>query len=264
MTHFLDADGRPRALVVMASARTGSNLLVRYLRQVPPVACFGEILKPRFLEKREWTRLASRLKLGAEAERLHGQDPTAFWELVIGTTLRKKQWAGAKAFYWHRRGDPVWDRFAEDDHRVIHLLRDSTLDSFVSLHVARASGAWKALADDPDGEEATKGGGDPQVKVPFDVAEYLEYRATMATDVAAARERYDRRGHYVELEYKQLNDHDHIEDMLESLFGQRIRVEETLQRQRKRPAIDYLSDPADAEPFEADTLSGGFAPAPSA
>ena len=48
--------------------------------------------------------------------------------------------------------------------------------------------------------------------------------------------------------------------LLLGLFGERIAVEETLRVQRGRPKLDYLLNPEAAEPFAADTISGGFAP----
>ena len=48
---FLTDDGEPRAFVIVSSARSGSNLLVAYLRQVARAACFGEILRENLQEK---------------------------------------------------------------------------------------------------------------------------------------------------------------------------------------------------------------------
>ena len=45
---FLTEAGAPRAFVVVSSARSGSNLLVSYLRQVARAACFGEIFRSQF------------------------------------------------------------------------------------------------------------------------------------------------------------------------------------------------------------------------
>jgi hypothetical protein len=48
--------------------------------------------------------------------------------------------------------------------------------------------------------------------------------------------------------------------LLERLFGERIDVTETLRRQRPRPKIEYVANPAEAEPFVTDSIQGGFAP----
>jgi hypothetical protein len=249
---FLTAEGEPRAFVIVSSARSGSNLLVGYLRQVPQAACFGEILRPDFVAKAGWQKLVERLDLPASARDLHGADVTSFWELILAQGLRRRRWLGAKVFYYHRRGDAVWDRFGEPDHRVIHLWRDATFDQYVSRLLAVASGEWKAASGDEE---------DLPPVVGFDVADYLRYREALRADVVATRERYGGSDRYVEIEYAQLLDDAFVEAWLYDLFGERIDVEETLRRQHGRPKIEYLRDAAIAQPFIADSISRGFADA---
>ena len=259
MSHarFLTDEGEPRAFVIVSSARSGSNLLVTYLRQVSRAACFGEILLERFPERAGWDRLVKRLDLPADARRLAREDATAFWELFLTQGLRRRRWVGAKAFYYHRRGDPLWERFAAQDHRVFHLWRDATFDQYVSRALARESGEWKA------GEERARTGEVPRVdgepRVEFDRQEYLAYRQTLRADIEATRERYGGTDRYVELEYRHLTDLAFVAELLERLFGERIDVREGLRRQRGRPKIEYLTNPADAAPFVADSIREGFA-----
>lgn len=268
---FLDEAGRPRAFVIVSSARSGSNLLVSYLRQVSRAACFGEILRGEFPGKEGWDRLVTRLDLPPEASALHRSDLTAFWELFLSRALQRRHWAGAKVFYYHREADPVWTRFAAADHRVIHLWRDATLEQYVSRLLAVESGEWKSAgggtgsqpggtAGDQRGRET--GGGAPsssgEPRVAFDRVEYLRYRAGLREGFERTRARYGGSDHYVELEYRQLSDHELMERLFEQVFGERIAVEETLRRQRGRPKLDYLVNPVDAEPFVADSLSAGF------
>ncbi len=212
-------------------------------------ACFGEILLERFPERAGWDKLVKRLDLPADARRLAHDDATAYWELFLSHGLRRRRWIGAKAFYYHRRGDPVWDRFAAEDHRVIHLWRDATFDQYVSRALARESGEWKAGAE----------GGARDPRVSFDRDDYLRYRETLRADIEATRARYAGTDRYVELEYRQLTDHAFVEDLLERLFGERLDVREGLRRQRGRPKVEYLTNPAAAEPFVADSIRGGFA-----
>ena len=247
---FLTEAGEPRAFVIVSSARSGSNLLVTYLRQVSRAACFGEILLERFPERGGWDKLVKRLDLPPHAQRLAGEDATAFWELFLTQGLRRRRWLGAKVFYYHRRGDPVWDRFAAEDHRVIHLWRDATFDQYVSRALARESGEWKA---------ADGAGGQSDPRVTFDRDEYLRYRETLRSDIQATRTRYGTSERYVELEYRRLTDHAFVAELLEGLFGERLDVREGLRRQRGRPKIEYLTNPGEAEPFVADSIRDGFA-----
>jgi hypothetical protein len=257
---FLTAEGEPRAFVIVSSARSGSNLLVGYLRQVQQAACLGEILRSDFPDRPGWDRLVERLDLPAEARELHGADLTAFWELVLSRGLRRRRWLGAKAFYYHRRGDPIWDRFGALDHRVIHLWRDATFDQYVSRLLALASGEWKSPRDAGGGRAAAarqEEAGTPLVT--FDRGDYLAYREALRGDIAATRARYGSSDGYVEVEYRQLLDHAHVEGLLETLFGTRIDVSETLQRQRSRPKLEYLANPKDGEPYAADSVERGLA-----
>jgi LPS sulfotransferase NodH len=248
---FLGDEGEPRAFVIVSSARSGSNLLVSYLRQIPRAACFGEILRSDFPDMPGWDKLVRRLDMPPGSRQLHARDLTAFWESFLSRGLRRRRWFGAKAFYYHRRGDAIWDRFEADDHRVIHLWRDATFDQYVSRLLAVATGQWKAR--DGGGED------EAEPRVTFDRDDYLRYRSELSTDIEAARARYGASDGYVEIEYGQLTDHAFMSDLLEGLFGERPDIEEVLRLQRGRPKLEYLANPADAEAFAADSIRGGFA-----
>jgi hypothetical protein len=246
---FLTDDGAPRAFVVVSSARSGSNLLVSYLRQVAGAACFGEIFRGEFPHKPGWDKLARRLELPASARELHRADLTAYWELVLSQALRQRRWAGAKIFYYHREENALWSRFEAADHRVLHLWRDSTFDQYVSRLLAVDSGEWKA------------GDGSAESRVTFDRDDYLRYRESTRLGLERARERFGGSERFVDIEYRQLSDRRFVEDLLLRLFGEPIAVEETLRRQRGQDKIAYLRNPAAAAPFADDSISGGFAPA---
>ena len=246
---FLTDEGAPRAFVIVSSARSGSNLLVSYLRQVHEAACFGEIFRGEFPDKPGWDKLAKRLDLPASARELHRSDPTAFWELVLAQGLRRRRWLGAKIFYYHREDNALWSRFEAADHRVLHLWRDSTFDQYVSRLLAVETGEWKA------------GDGSAEPRVAFDRDDYLRYRDGIRDGLERTRERFGRSERFVDIEYRQLTDHRFVEDLLLDLFGERIAVEEWLRQQRGKPKLEYLANPGVAEPFAADTISGGFAAA---
>jgi LPS sulfotransferase NodH len=246
---FLADDGQPRAFVIVSSARSGSNLLVSYLRQVAEAACFGEIFRGEFPNKPGWEKLARRLDLPDSARELHRSDLTAFWELVLAQGLRRRRWVGAKIFYYHREDNALWSRFEAPDHRVLHLWRDSTFDQYVSRLLAVESGEWKA------------GDGSAEPRVRFDRDDYVRYREGIRDGLERTKARFGGSERFVDIEYRQLTDRRFVEELLLGLFGERIAVEETLRRQRGKPKLDYLVDPEVAEPFAADSISGRFAPA---
>ena len=250
-TRFLTDEGEPRAFVIVSSARSGSNLLVSYLRQISRAACFGEIFRGEFPTKPGWAKLVRRLDLPDAAETLHRDDLTGWWESVLAQGLGRRRWLGAKIFYYHREADAIWSRFGKADHRVLHLWRDATFDQYVSRLLAVSSGEWKA------GGGAESGAGEGP-RVTFDRDDYLAYRDGLREGFLRTQARYSASGRYVELEYGRLSDHAFVGDLLERLFGERIAIEETLHRQRGRPKLDYLVNPSDAEPFVGDSLSAGF------
>ena len=270
---FLTDEGEPRAFVIVSSARSGSNLLVSYLRQVSRAACFGEILRGEFPSKPGWDKLVERLDLPPQAAELHRSDLTAFWELFLSQGLRRRHWVGAKVFYYHRADNAVWERFAAADHRVIHLWRDSTFDQYVSRLLAVESGEWKrgegagaegarALGAVASGAGAASGGaasGGAEPLVTFVRDDYLRYRSELQAGLERTRERYRDSEHYTEIEYRQLSDHAFVESLLTRLFEERVNVEETLRRQRGRAKLEYLANPQDGAPFAADSISGGYA-----
>ena len=218
-----------------------------FLRQVERAACFGEILRGEFPSKPGWDKLVGRLDLPPNAGTLHRDDLTAFWELFLAHGLRRRRWVGAKVFYYHREDDAVWSRFEASDDRVLHLWRDSTLDQYVSRLLAVESGEWKA------------GDGSAEPRVAFERDAYLHYRDGIRSGFERTRRRYGGSERFVDIEYRQLTDRAFVEALLLRLFGAHVAVEETLRRQRGRPKLEYLSNPDDAMPFAADTLSGGFA-----
>lgn len=249
---FLTDEGEPRAFIIVSSARSGSNLLVTYLRQVKRAACFGEVLRSEFPDKPGWDKLIKRLDMPADSKTLHARDLTSWWQHFVAQGLRQRRWLGAKAFYYHRRDDPIWHRFEAEDHRVIHLWRDATFDQYVSRLLAVESGQWKA----PDAD----GGSSDEPRVTFDREDYLRYRALLRTDITATRTRFGDSDRYVEIEYRQLSQRDFMADLLDRLFGERIEIRKLLRRQRGRPKIEYLRNPAAAEPFVSDSIEAGFAP----
>jgi LPS sulfotransferase NodH len=248
---FLTDSGTPQAFVIVSSARSGSNLLVSYFRQVRSAACFGEIMRSDFPNKPGWDKLVKRLDMPAGSAALHAQDLTVWWETVLAQGLRERRWLGAKAFYYHRPDDTIWERFDAPDHRIVHLWRDATFDQYVSRAPAVSSGQWKA-ANGVAGETATP-------LVDFDPADYLRYREQLLADITATRTRYGGSERYLEIEYRQLSDGAHMIGLMETLFGERVELQEARQRQRGRAKLEYLSNPDDAVAYVGDSIDGGFA-----
>jgi LPS sulfotransferase NodH len=138
--------------VIVCTARTGSNLLVRSLNRPPRARCFGEVAKLSFpTEGNAFTpfeRLTGRT--AEDLERVQQGDVVGF---VFDTVYAAPALTvGFKLFYEHCREPeraPLWDRLAADATlRVVHLTRNATFDLYVSLLYAQRTDRWFTRHDD--------------------------------------------------------------------------------------------------------------------
>lgn len=146
--------------VIMAAARTGSNLLVRSLNQPPKVRCFGEVAKPTYMHDLRAIELLSKLTdcLVEDLKRMHASDLVGFvYDQLYGI---RAQACGFKFFYEHRQypqAEMLWRRLVDDAGlRVVHLVRDNLLEMYLSLIYARRTDAWVQ----PSAAAETSGGND--------------------------------------------------------------------------------------------------------
>lgn len=132
--------------LVIATARTGSNLLVRGLNRPPATRCFGEVAKALFSAEPRAFAVISRLSGRPEASlaALHSRNVEDFIFDVL-YNIRSAA-VGFKLFYEHcrepgRRG--LWGRLAEESAiDVIHLTRNCAFDAYLSLLYAQRTGSW--------------------------------------------------------------------------------------------------------------------------
>ncbi|GIX15787.1 MAG: hypothetical protein KatS3mg118_3746 [Paracoccaceae bacterium] len=140
---------RPRYFAIVATMRTGSNLLQRSLNQFPDLICHGELFNPAFVG-------------GPGQDSFHGitredrdRDPLALIERMIGV-------AGGRI--------PGFRIFDDHDARVLaHIAADPACarvvltrpaeESFVSLLIAQKTGQW--LLTDPDRRRSARVTVDP-------------------------------------------------------------------------------------------------------
>lgn len=120
-----------RPVFIITSERTGSNLLVDYLRSLPDVDMVGEVLSP-LLPIGIRTRFVSRRAVLRHLRRtLQGLDGTV---------------VGSKLMFWHLH--EIHDLSVEDlrtefpDARFIILYRASLADQYVSHRIAEETGQF--------------------------------------------------------------------------------------------------------------------------
>ncbi len=142
--------------VVLATARTGTNLLLGLLRNHPDCLCGGEVFNPAEIERGRlgnWPNLAEADLPGLLEKRI--ADPLGLLHELYARGLAGGAPAvGFKLMYIHGlRQRPVLDALAADETvKVVHVTRRNQLRRFVSEAQARASDRWSvgSYADLPE------------------------------------------------------------------------------------------------------------------
>ncbi|MFN3661450.1 nodulation protein NodH [Yoonia sp.] len=117
--------------IVLADMRTGSNFLESNLNALDGVSCFGEAFNPAFVGYPS-NQLPFEISL---------QDRENDPQCLIDAIRATEGLAGFRFFHDH---DPrVLDICLDDPRCAKIILTRNTLDSYVSLKIARATGQWK-------------------------------------------------------------------------------------------------------------------------
>ncbi|MFO6465077.1 nodulation protein NodH [Jannaschia sp. KMU-145] len=140
----------PRAFVLFAEMRTGSNHVEESLAALDGVTCFGEVFNPVFLGQHNRTELFGIDMAAREA------DPMP----LLDALLAQPGLPGFRFFHDH---DPrVLDRVLDDASIAKVVLTRNPLESYVSLAIAAETGQWRLT--NPKMAKA--------VAVPFDAAAF--------------------------------------------------------------------------------------------
>lgn len=235
---------RPNRFVILAAARTGSNLLVRSLNQPPRVRCFGEVAKPSYPQDRWAIDLLSKVtNCTPEAlTSLHERSLSDFVFRVL-YDLPGAQCGGFKFFYEHRQypaAERLWQQLAEDPTiRVVHLTRGNLLDMFLSLVYARRTDVWVAPRQD-GGEDA----GNDNEDVTLDALDCQEFFDGYARDREHARRDFVEHP-FLEVTYEELSNNPHeVVNSVRRFVGVPELQDYTppLSKQAKRAAADKITN----------------------
>lgn len=133
--------------IILGAGRTGTNLLIQYLRSQPGIVCYNEVFhlhRPIY----GYAHLDHFLK--ESGDRLRKQSAARFLErYILGPRSRKVKAAGFKYIYWHGEGEG-WQKnnnaavLGIAGLKVLHLRRRNKLDQFVSEKVARQQKSWSS------------------------------------------------------------------------------------------------------------------------
>lgn len=117
-----------RKFVIITTARSGSNLLVDLLDSHPNITCHGELFK--FFNQ---------------------GNPSTIWDTTFKLKSKSKYYVGFKIFYDHpldSDDDTIWNLIQRDKTiKVIHLVRNNMLKTYVSLQIAYKVDVWKSKED---------------------------------------------------------------------------------------------------------------------
>jgi LPS sulfotransferase NodH len=183
--------------ILLAEARSGSNLLRGLLNSHGQIIVYGELF--RFNDAIGWEFPdLDRYRQTPRTIALSQRDPPRFLQRdVFAKYPREIAAVGFKLFYYHAQSDSretVWTFLKEQKNiAVIHIKRSNSLRAFLSLKKAFATNRWTS----------TWGPDEDNVSIPLDYGECLE-RFVWAKEI---KEQYDTyfSGHpMLEVNYEQL------------------------------------------------------------
>lgn len=123
---------RFHSFVVLAGMRTGSNYLEANLNALSGVACYGEVFNPAFIGKKDQMEMLGVSMAARES------DPLAMLRKLREATV------GLPGFRFFHDHDPrILTAVLADPGCAKIILTRNSLESYVSLLIARETGQWK-------------------------------------------------------------------------------------------------------------------------
>jgi hypothetical protein len=122
--------------VLLASMRTGSNLLNSYLNQYDGLVCHGEAFNPTFVGLEP--EYLAQLGMQRSDMKLRDADPLGFLDKIMDVDAKA---VGLHMFPGHNR--QVLNLLLEDSSVKKLCLRRSHFQAFVSLQIAKKTDVWR-------------------------------------------------------------------------------------------------------------------------
>jgi LPS sulfotransferase NodH len=224
MMHSTDSPIRSRTLIILATARSGSNLLVSYLDSLPEVAVWGELLDPDY-----WQGIPR----GADRDAVHRH--------LLGVfASRPAPITGFKIIFdqLQRAGltlDDLHSLFP--DARYLVLYRRDLFAQFISVERARLTDEWVK----PESGPARR------VKLKPTRNQFLYFRKVVREQYARALRRDWLRQSALILDYETLA------ESPQGLFDRRILPWLGLESARRRSLLQRLPGASREEPVRVST-----------
>lgn len=186
-----------RSSLLVSSGRSGTNYFLSVYSQVFPNDI---VVKEIFRREGDSFSLLEK-HLGLEKDdimELVKFDKVGLWNDLIGKARVENTGAIAKIFYQHALiDDPIWSHI-KDETRVIHLIRRSQFDVYVSLQVALKSGKWQDFGR----EDGNKG----VTSVFIDRSNLESFLMTKKRRIEWAREYFSTKTNYDEIFYEDIEE----------------------------------------------------------
>lgn len=234
-------------IIVLSSARSGSNWLIRLIQSSASTQIFGEIGKADYFENDRNAKQFARY-LGVDTQDPELRHPGARLPYVLKALECSKRVGkifGFKAFYYHVQQSPwIQELIFSPQSRVIHLYRDRVFDTFTSLSLARHTSIWhtKSYPDD--------------ILLDFDEPAYLRFRGEIQRRYRRwnqdLRER-KRDTEVLEIEYSDIGADSALEAVSEFIDVTDIR-KPRMKKQRRRNSYEYWRQGYAVKPYLEDRL----------
>lgn len=222
--------------VVLATARSGSNLLLSLLNSHPDFYFHGEVFNPQQVKTFRRSELLTDL-IGVDPTELRNRDPVKFIRTVFELSPTHLATVGFKLFLMH---DPaVRGAVMRDESiKLVLLDRPNRLASYSSMLIGKETGVWWVKRSEGGGGRS---GG---ARVKFDPQEFDLYCESLDTSYNFARASLAKRGNYFELGYENLSDPSVLGGLVDFLGGRRSHeMVADLERQNPGPLLQRFQNP---------------------
>lgn len=232
-----------KQFVLLASQRTGSNVLNQNLNQFPGVLCHNEVFNPAFVGLA--TPYLNLFGGKEQAKETRDADPVAFRDALL--KVSDAGCVGFHLFPGHQQA-VIDDVLANPEIRKV-CLRRSVFQSYISLRIAQQTNVW--LVRHPPVEGKATGEKAP-VKVEFDAQDFERYENELRKFWNQVFTVLERTGQECfSIWYSQVNDIDVLNRCAE-FIGAPAPIKElqkTLKKQNPASLIDKVSNYADLETY---------------
>jgi len=160
----------------VSRSRSGSNMLCSFLESNPDCFIWREVFRrPQYFT------------------------PSITRFLIHGKYLRKFKIVGYKVFYYHIIPENFWEQtMADDNVRIIDLVRKNHLGTYVSQREATANAKWEAFKE--NGKQQS------QTKLKVDTDDLQSFLTQNETMINSMNNRLQGRRNVLQLSYEELVD----------------------------------------------------------